>query len=133
MGTAQKSGRTGWSVEEDSARGVDADLAVQVELGQGEFDRLADLLLLHVHASDIGVFPVRERTMFRVSLGSRVLDAAAQSATHTSGFSASPSIEMLESASGGRTSTSAFEWRWSATLELGFNNSRSIVLRILTT
>ena len=41
----------------------------------------------------------------------------------TLGFSASLRREMLESASGGRMSTRAFEWRWRATLELGFKSS----------
>lgn len=53
--------------------------------------------------------------------------------THTSGRSSAPSMLMLESASGGRTSTSAFEWRCRATLELGLRSSRSMVLRMRTT
>ncbi len=41
-------------------------------------------------------------------------------------------IEMLESASGGSTSTRALECRCSATEALGLSDSRLIVLRIRT-
>ena len=50
----------------------------------------------------------------------------------TSGFSASLSSEMEESASGGRMSTRALEWRCRATLELGFRSSLFRVDRIRT-
>lgn len=39
---------------------------------------------------------------------------------------------MLESASGGRMSTRAFEWRWRATLELGLSSSLFKVERMRT-
>ena len=51
----------------------------------------------------------------------------------TSGFSSWPNIAIEESASGGRMSTSALECRCRATLEDGFSNSLSSVLRIRTT
>jgi hypothetical protein len=54
------------------------------------------------------------------------------SAYVTSGRSAAESREMEESASGGRTSTSALEWRCSATDALGFSSSRSSVDRTRT-
>jgi hypothetical protein len=38
-----------------------------------------------------------------------------------------------ESASGGRMSTRAFEWRWRATEDDGLSNSRSRVERMRTT
>ena len=41
----------------------------------------------------------------------------------TSGFSASVRSEMAESASGGRMSTSALEWRWRATEAEGLRSS----------
>lgn len=41
-------------------------------------------------------------------------------------------MEIDESASGGSTSTTAFECRCSATDELGFSRSRLIVLRMRT-
>ena len=46
-------------------------------------------------------------------------------------FSSALSIVIDESASGGRTSTSAFECLWSATEAEGLSSSRSIVERIL--
>ena len=48
-------------------------------------------------------------------------------------FSSAESIVIEESASGGKTSTSAFECLWRATDAEGFNSSRSIVERILKT
>jgi hypothetical protein len=51
----------------------------------------------------------------------------------TSGRSSAPSIEIDESASGGRISTRAFECRWSATEEEGLRSSRSRVERMRTT
>jgi hypothetical protein len=42
-------------------------------------------------------------------------------------------MAMEESASGGRMSTRAFEWRWRATEEDGLSFSRSRVERIRTT
>ena len=50
----------------------------------------------------------------------------------TFGFSSAPSIEIDESASGGSTSTTAFEWRWSATEAPGLSSSRLIVERMRT-
>ena len=47
--------RAWWAVEQDAARWVDADLSVQVALGEGQLDGFADLLLLHVEAADVGV------------------------------------------------------------------------------
>mmetsp|Transcript_21145 Transcript_21145/g.36300 ORF Transcript_21145/g.36300 Transcript_21145/m.36300 type:complete len:231 (-) Transcript_21145:456-1148(-) len=43
------------SVEKDSAGRVDADLFVEVEVGEGQLDCLADLLLLDVESADVGV------------------------------------------------------------------------------
>jgi hypothetical protein len=42
-------------------------------------------------------------------------------------------MAIEESASGGRMSTSAFEWRWRATEDEGFSFSRSSVDRMRTT
>jgi hypothetical protein len=42
-------------------------------------------------------------------------------------------MAMDESASGGRMSTRAFEWRWRATDDDGFRSSRSRVDRMRTT
>lgn len=43
------------SVEQHTARGVDTDLLVEVEVRQGELDSLPNLLLLHVQATNIGI------------------------------------------------------------------------------
>ena len=43
-----------------------------------------------------------------------------------------PSMEIEESASGGSTSTTALECRWSATDDDGFRSSRLIVLKMRT-
>ena len=94
------------TVKEHASGRVDADLSVQVKVRQGQLDSLANLLLLHVHASDVAVLYVR-------SLG------IAQQ-------------EMDESASGGRMSTSALEWRWSATDDEGLSSSRFRVERMRT-
>ena len=40
---------------EHTARRVDTDLLVEVEVGQRQLDGLLHLLLLHVHPADVGV------------------------------------------------------------------------------
>mmetsp|Transcript_39317 Transcript_39317/g.98426 ORF Transcript_39317/g.98426 Transcript_39317/m.98426 type:complete len:264 (-) Transcript_39317:317-1108(-) len=54
------------------------------------------------------------------------------SAYDTSGFSSDPIIWIEESASGGRVSTTEFEWRCRATDEEGLSSSRLRVLRMRT-
>lgn len=46
---------TGGAVEENTAGRVDADLLVEVEMGERELDGLADFLLLHVETTNVGV------------------------------------------------------------------------------
>jgi hypothetical protein len=49
----------GGAVHEHAARGVDADLFVELVVRQRQLHRLPDLLLLHVHATDVCVLHVR--------------------------------------------------------------------------
>jgi hypothetical protein len=43
------------AVEKDTARRVDTDLVVEVEVCKGQLDSFSDFLLLHVQSSDISV------------------------------------------------------------------------------
>jgi hypothetical protein len=58
--------RTRRTVEQDTARRVDTDLTVEVELGEGKFDGFADFLLLNVHTSDVRVFAECRRSISAV-------------------------------------------------------------------
>mmetsp|Transcript_6733 Transcript_6733/g.27471 ORF Transcript_6733/g.27471 Transcript_6733/m.27471 type:complete len:295 (+) Transcript_6733:25-909(+) len=51
--------RAGRSVEQHAARRVDADLPVEIAIGERQLDGLFDLLLLDVHAADVRVRDVR--------------------------------------------------------------------------
>lgn len=133
---------TGRSPHQDASRRVDSDCAIpepreqdavnhdpartsggglQIEMRQRKLDRFANLLLLDVEAADIGIGDVRflcERRISRRLAGlGRMVPGPVMA-----------SVLIVESASGGRMSTSEFECRWRATLELGFRTSRSIVL-----
>src|SRR5690606_5339014 len=50
---------TGRSVKEDTARRVDTDLLIQVEMCEWQFNSFPDLLLLHVQTTNIGIGNVR--------------------------------------------------------------------------
>ena len=50
---------TGRAEHEHTARRVDADLLVELEVGERQLHGLANFLLLDVHASDVGVLDVR--------------------------------------------------------------------------
>ena len=49
----------GRAVQQHAARRVDADLLVEVEVGEGQLDCLTNLLFLHVQATDVGVRHIR--------------------------------------------------------------------------
>lgn len=103
------------SVEEHAARGVDANLPVKVAMGEGQLNSLANLLLLNVEPANVLRVEVMQGWLIVV----RKTRQPGSTWYVTSGRSDWLSMEMLESASGGRMSTSALLWRCSATLWQG--------------